>query len=336
MNLTYNTFRLVLKDTFTLSHGSYQYRDTFIVTLSKDGIEGLGEATVIPYLGVSLDGLEQRFKEVQPSISQFKWDHPEELWKKAHDHLQNDSFLQSAIDCAAWDWYGKKEGKPVRELLELDGADLPVSSYTIGLGTIEEMSRKMKAAPWPIYKIKVASVEDLQLVTQLRSDTDAVFRLDANCSWSAEQLYENYEKLKALNVDLLEQPLPVGNENQLDKSRLKSDIPIIADESCSGPDDVAKCKTWFDGVNIKLMKCGGISPALEMIRKAKSMGLKVMGGCMTESSVGISAMAHLAPLFDYIDLDGAALLANDPAEGVVVNKGVIEFPDRPGLGCRMI
>ncbi|TVR88612.1 MAG: dipeptide epimerase [Saprospirales bacterium] len=333
MKLSFATYRLELKDTFTISHGSYEYRDTMIVELERDGIKGYGEATVIPYLGVSLEGLKKKFNEVADTLSTADWAWPEDLWKIAEPKLRGHSFLLSAIDCAAWDWFGKKKGRSVRGILKMKDGSTPISSYTIGYGTFEEMKRKMDAAPWSIYKIKLSSRNDLELVKKLRETNDAVFRIDANGSWDPHYLYEDYSTLKDLNVDLIEQPLPVGMENNLDKSRHSSSVPVIADESCSRPGDVAKCMQWFDGINIKLMKCGGITPALEMIRRAKSLGLKVMGGCMTESSVGISAMAHLSPLFDYVDLDGAALLSNDPAGGVVVDRGNIEFPDTPGLGC---
>ena len=333
MKLELFSYRLELKDTFTISHGSYQYRDTFILKISKDNQYGLGEATIIPYLGLSPEKLKAAFNRVKEPLSKIKWEHPRELYERAEPLLREDRFLLSAIDCAAWDWYGKSRKASERELLGIETQNVPVSSYTIGHGTLDEMIRKIKLADWPIYKIKTASRKDLDLIDQLRKETDAPFRIDANCSWEAEYLYSDYEALKDLKVDLLEQPLPIGKETVQQKSLHSPELPVIADESCSEAGDVEKCKPWFDGVNIKLMKCGGISPAIEMIKNAKSLGLKVMGGCMTESSIGISAMAQLSPLFDYIDLDGAALLSNDPATGVKVEKGVIRLLDEAGLGC---
>lgn len=334
-DLTFRSFRLQLKDTFTLSHGSYEFRDTAIIELTKDGVSGLGEATVIPYLGISLEKLKSAFDRVLPSVNNSEWQHPSELWEPMAPLLKNDSFLLSAIDCAAWDWYGKKKGQPVYKILNLNPESIPPTSYTIGRDTEEVMIRKMNAQPWPIYKIKISSRADLALIQNLRKVSDSVFRIDANCSWETESLYSDYEKLLDLNIDLLEQPLPMGREIFQDKSKHRPGLPIIADESCSVPEDVKKCAPWFDGVNIKLMKCGGITPALKMISLAKEQGLKIMGGCMTESSIGIAAMAHISPHFDYLDLDGAMLLANDPATGVKTADGKVYLQDLPGLGCQL-
>ncbi|TVR75962.1 MAG: dipeptide epimerase [Saprospirales bacterium] len=335
MKLDLFSYRLELKDTFTISHGSYQYRDTFILKITKNEYYGLGEATIIPYFGLSPEKLKSAFERVKEALSKFKWEHPLELYQKAEPLLKEDRFLLSAIDCAAWDWFGKSRKATVRELLGIDSSHVPVSSYTIGHGSLEEMTRKIQWANWPIFKIKTASRKDLDLIHQLRKETNAIFRIDANCSWDAQHLYRDYEALKDLNIDLLEQPLPMGQETAQQKKWHNPELPIIADESCSEASDVIKCQPWFDGINIKLMKCGGISQALEMIKNARSLNLKVMGGCMTESSIGISAMAQLSPLFDYIDLDGAALLANDPATGVRVINGVIHFSEEAGLGCSL-
>lgn len=334
-DLTFRSFRLQLKDTFTLSHGSYEYRDTAIIELTRNGVSGLGEATVIPYLGISLKKLKSAFDRVLPSVKNCEWQHPLELWDSLASLLKNDSFLLSAIDCAAWDWYGKKKGQPVYKLLDLNPSSIPLTSYTIGRDTEEVMIRKMNAQPWPIYKIKISSRADLALIQNLRKVSDSVFRIDANCSWEKDSLYTDYEKLADLNIDLLEQPLPMGQEIYQDKSKHRNDLPIIADESCSVPEDVEKCAPWFDGVNVKLMKCGGITPAIKMIAKARDNGLKIMGGCMTESSIGITAMAHISPHFDYLDLDGAMLLSNDPATGVHIADGKVYIPDSPGLGCQL-
>ena len=335
ITLEFRSFRLNLKDVFTLSHGSYEYRDTAIVTMRSGDLYGIGEATVIPYLGVSLPKLKSAFERVKSQLESFSWENPGELYQQAAPLLAEDSFLLSAIDCAAWDLYGKRQDKPVYELLGLNPTAIPLTSYTIGRDTEEVMKRKMEVMPWPIYKIKISSGQDLELIKNLRKASDSTFRIDANCSWEPDRLYSHYRELSELNVDLLEQPLPLGQEVQQDKSKHRRDLPVIADESCSGIEDVEKCADWFDGINIKLMKCGGITPALEMIKRARELGLKTMGGCMTESSVGIAAMAHISPHFDYLDLDGALLLANDPARGVTIDAGKIRVPNKPGLGCEL-
>lgn len=336
MKLSYSTHRLVLKDKFTISHGSYDFRDTFILKMRALGHWGFGEATVIPYLGVSLKGLIADFKKIAPEVEKMKWDHPEDLWPQINSLIPENTFLKSAIDCASWDCYGKSLDKPIYRLLELDPTKCPVSSFTIGHGSEEEMKRKIKNSNWPVFKIKTSSDEDIELIKKLREVTEKPFWIDANCSWESNSLYEHYHTLNTLKVELLEQPLPIGGESAQKKELHSPSLPLIADESCRVPEDIPKLAPWFDGVNIKLMKCGGISPALKMIQKAKSMGLLVMGGCMTESSIGISAMSHLSPLFDFLDLDGAVLLSNDPAAGTKVRDGMVQISDRSGLGCTLL
>ena len=333
--LNHHIFRLELKNTFTISHGSYDFRDTMIVSLEKEGITGLGEATVIPYLGVSVDKLENSIQKIVPLIKNLKWSQPSELWEQLSPHLEDDCFLLSAIDSAAWDWYGKKQNKPVWDLLGAVPENAPLSSYTIGKDSPEIMALKMDSTPWPVYKIKIASGADMDLIRKLRQTNDSIFRIDANCSWKVDEVYSLYAGLKELNVDLLEQPLPIGQDFHLKKELHDPSIPVFADESCSALADIEKLAPYYDGINIKLMKCGGITPALEMIKEAKAQGVQIMGGCMTESSVGISAMAQLAPFFDYLDLDGALLLSNDPAEGIKVKMGKVILSDAPGLGCRL-
>lgn len=333
--LKHHIFRLELKNTFTISHGSYEYRDSMIVLLEKEGISGLGEATVIPYLGVSVDKLQNSIQKIVSLIKNMQWSQPSELWEQLSPHLENDSFLLSAIDCAAWDWYGKKHNKSVWNLLGAVPENAPLSSYTIGKDSPEIMALKMDNTPWPVYKIKIASGADMDLIRKLRQTNDSIFRIDANCSWKVDEVYSLYAGLKELNIDLLEQPLPIGQDMHLKKELHDPSIPVFADESCSALADIEKLAPYYDGINIKLMKCGGITPALEMIKEAKAQGIQIMGGCMTESSVGISAMAQLAPFFDYLDLDGALLLSNDPAEGVKVKMGKVILSDAPGLGCRL-
>jgi len=190
----------------------------------------------------------------------------------------------------------------------------------------------MKDLPWPIYKIKLGTKNDLQIVKELRKHSNSIFRIDANCGWTVSETIKNSIELKKLGVEFIEQPLAIedwkGSKFLLNNSHL----PIIADESCVIESDIEKCFDHFHGVNIKLMKCGGLTPAKRMLKKAKLLGLTTMVGCMTESSVGISAIAHLAPILDYIDMDGALLLKNDIATGVTLENGTIVFSELTGTG----
>jgi L-alanine-DL-glutamate epimerase-like enolase superfamily enzyme len=198
------------------------------------------------------------------------------------------------------------------------------------------MESKLQEAPgWPIYKIKLGTSHDLDIVRALRRHTDAVFRIDANCGWGPDETIENSRVLKTLGVEFIEQPLPVGRWDDQREVHDDSALPIMADESCQVVDDVARCAGYFHGINIKLVKCGGLTPARRMIDEARRQGLRVMVGCMTESTVGISAIAQLLPLLDYVDMDGAVLLAEDIADGVRVVRGQCEFPPVPGNGVTL-
>jgi len=209
----------------------------------------------------------------------------------------------------------------------------PTTNYTIGIANIDTMVTKMKERPWPIYKIKLGTENDLQIIKELRKCTDAIFRIDANCAWSAEETIDNAPQLKDLGVEFIEQPLKADNWEGMEKVMPHCVLPVIADESCIVEDDVEKCALHFNGINIKLTKCGGLTPALRMIKKAKALGLKVMVGCMTESSVGISAIAQLLPQLDYVDMDGALLLKEDIANGVQIkDDGSLIFPKLGGSG----
>ena len=238
---------------------------------------------------------------------------------------------------AAHDLYGKLLGKPLYEIWGTTTEHYPITNYTIGLDTVENMVAKMKEKPWPVYKIKLGTDKDIVIIKALRAHTSSVFRIDANCAWTAEETIHNAPLLKELGVEFIEQPLDANNWEGMEKVQHHSVLPVIADESCQSEKDVERCALHFNGINIKLTKCGGLTPALRMISRAKELGLKVMVGCMTESTVGISAIAQLLPQLDYVDMDGAMLLKKDIAEGVrIIEGGVVKFPETGGSGIRLI
>jgi L-alanine-DL-glutamate epimerase-like enolase superfamily enzyme len=194
----------------------------------------------------------------------------------------------------------------------------------------------MRAMPgWPVYKIKLDASGGLDLVKTLRKETDAVFRVDANCSWSADRVLDYAAQLAELNVELIEQPLVAEAYEAMKQLKGRSPIPLMADESCQVEADVNACIESFDAINIKLVKCGGLTPARRMIARARQNGLKIMVGCMTESSIGISPGVHLLPLLDFADLDGALLLVEDIAVGLEWKLGRCELPTQPGLGVKL-
>ncbi len=322
-----------MRHTFTIAHGSRDDIDAFIVELQEGEFSGFGEATPIPYYGVTAESMQQRLTDLKGIIENYPLEKPEDFWTFMYPHLKDDSFAHCALDMAAWDLWGKKQGKALHEIWELDTNHSPLSNYTIGIDTIEKMVEKMKEFDFPIYKIKLGTNQDVEIVKELRKHTDAVFRVDANCAWNVQETIENAKAFSSLGVEFIEQPLEKDAYDEMLEIKRHSVLPVIADESCIVEEDVNKCFQRFDGVNIKLAKCGGITPALRMIKEAKSLGLKVMCGCMTETSIGISAIAQLAPLLDYVDMDGSLLIANDPAVGVYLENGRAIYPQINGIGA---
>lgn len=336
MNLHVQGFDLPLKHRFTIAHQSREVQETLIVRLEDGECYGLGESTTNPFYGMTLDNMQEALENFKPILLGGKWTTPAELWELGKEVFQSNPFAQCALDLAAWDLYTKKQGKKLYEYLDLNPAQIPTTNFTIGIDTVEKMCAKLKEVDWPIYKIKLGTVHDLEIVRELRKHTQSIFRVDANCAWTVDQTIAYSEELAALGVEFIEQPLAKDNLEGMKEVYAQSKLPVIADESCIHESDVETCKGRFHGINIKLVKAGGITPALRMIQQAKSLGMKTMVGCMTESSVGISAIAHIAPLLDYVDMDGAMLLAKDPARGVQISPTAVRFPEGPGIGAELV
>lgn len=336
MKIQLEKYTLHLKHTFSISRESHDFQDTLIVGLSLDGKTGYGEATSNSYYGNTIESMMAEITAIEKEIAVFKLTSPEVF----HSFLVSkglSNFTICALDLAAHDLYGKLLGKPLHEIWGTSIDTYPTTNYTIGIASLDEMVAKMKETPWPIYKIKLGTDNDVAIVKELRQHSDAIFRIDANCAWTAKETIINAPLLKDLGVEFLEQPLKADDWEGMEQVMHQSVLPIIADESCIVESDVEKCALHFSGVNIKLTKCGGLTPALRMINKAKEMGLKVMIGCMTESSVGISAIAQLLPQLDYVDMDGALLLKEDIASGVQIESdGKVIFPTLGGSGITLI
>lgn len=334
MELHLHVVPLRLRHTFTIAHGSLDVQQNLIVELRDGPHRGFGEASTVGYYGNSGPTMAASLEKVRAQIEAEKVDEPSRFWARVAPLLRDDPFALCALDQAAHDLWGRRLGRPVWELWGLDPSRLPPSDYTIGIASIPEMVRKLQEFPhFPVYKIKLGTPDDLAVVRALRAVTSAKFRVDANCAWDAATTLRRVEPLRELGVELIEQPLPAADVAGQREVFASSTLPIIADESCQREEDVARCAGLFHGVNIKLTKAGGLTPARRMIARARELGLSVMVGCMTESSVGISAIGQLLPLMDYADMDGALLLAEDWAEGVRVGgDGRVHFPDAPGLG----
>jgi L-Ala-D/L-Glu epimerase len=336
MELILRAYNLKLKHTFTISRESIDEQPSLIVELKRDELSGYGEATSNPYYHITVPMMIADLEKIRPIIESTTNETPEVFWAKLHSYLKEDMFALCALDMAYTDLYARKQGKKLYELWGYSTEKNPLTDYTIGIATIEKMVSKMKELPWPIYKIKLGTQEDIAIVKALRQHTDAVFRIDANCGWSVDETIKNSIELKKLGVEFLEQPLKADDWEGHAEVFKHSALPIIADESCIIEEDVAKCYQHFHGVNVKLVKCGGLTPGRRMLQEAQKLGLKTMVGCMTESSVGISAIAHLLPLLDYVDMDGALLLSEDIATGITLDYGKIHYPNVNGTGVTLI
>ena len=296
------------------------------------GFSGYGEAPAITYYNIPVEKMIEDLESKKMLVEKFAFTEPERYWHYLHHLFPQNNFLVCALDIAAWDLYGKIRRQPLYKLWDLQMDKTPLTDYTIGIDTIDKMVAKMKEKPWPIYKIKVGTDQDIEIVTALRKHTDAILRVDANAAWTADEALAKLPALKDLGVELVEQPLAKDDWEGMKKLYEASPLPLIADESCVKEEDVQKCHGHFHGINIKLTKCSGITPARRMISTARSLGMKVMIGCMNESTVGSAAIAHLMPLLDYVDMDGPLLLAEDVATGLQYDDGKVSCSDAPGLG----
>ncbi len=332
MKVSYKTYNLPFKYPFTISKGTKTHQPTFIVQLEFFGVKGYGEAPAISYYNIPVEQMVSDLEMKKNFVEKFSFSDTERYWHYLHHLFPNNPFLVCALDMAGWALYGKLKRKQLHELWGLDITKAPLTDYTIGIDNIETMVKKMKEKPWPVYKIKVGTADDIEMVTALRAETNAIFRVDANAGWTLEEALHKIPLLEKLGVEFVEQPLAKDNWEDMRILYKRSPLPLIADESCVKEDDVIKCIDHFHGINIKLTKCSGITPARRMISKAKELELKVMVGCMNESSIGTAAIAQLAPMLDYVDMDGPLLLLEDIATGVTFDNGKIVYREGPGLG----
>ena len=339
MKITVHAHNLPLKNPFRVAHGSRTEQPTLIVELrDANGYTGLGEAPMTSYYGLRSETCATYLHNLAPAFAPLETLDPQAL----HELLDEAAptihpFLRCALDVAAHDLYAKRQGTRLGELWGTGPATTP-TCYTIGLADIPTMVAKLRAKPWPVYKIKLGGGDDdLAIIRALRTETDSPFYVDANTGWSADQAIAYSHILKPLGVIFIEQPLPVADTAGQARVKAESALPVFADESCQVLADVDQCGELFHGINIKVVKCGGLLPARRMIARARELGIGVMAGCMTESSVGISAIAQLLPELDYADLDGAMLLAEDPAVGVTFDArtGTVLYPERAGTGAEM-
>ena len=325
---------LELKHAFNIANNSRTTTPAVIVEIEQDGITGYGEAAMPPYLGESQETAAAFLRQADlrrfPDLFQL-----EEILPAIDALAPGNTAAKAAVDIALHDWIGKKLGAPWHRIWGLDPAKAPVTSFTIGLDTAEIVRQKTReAAPYKIIKVKLGRDTDRMMIETIRSVTDAPITVDANQGWTdrADAL-KKIEWLATQGVLFIEQPMPKAQLDDTAWLRERSPLPLIADESCQRLADVARLRGVFDGINIKLMKCTGLREAHKMITLARALGLKVMLGCMTETSCAISAAAQLSPLVDWADLDGALLIRNDLFDGATIVDGRITLTNHPGIGA---
>lgn len=336
MNVGYKAINLPFKYPFTISKGTKTHQPSLLASIEFRGFKGYGEAPAINYYNITVEQMIEDIEKKKMFIEKFAFTEPERYWHYLHHLFPQNPFLVCALDIATWDMVGKMYRKPLHELWGFKPhGEMAICDYTIGIDTVEKMVEKMKEKPWPIYKIKVGTPNDIETVKALRENTDAVFRVDANAGWTLEEALVKIPQLKELGVEFVEQPLAKDDWEGMKVLYKESPLPLVADESCVFEQDVEKCLNHFHGINIKLTKCSGLTPALRMIKQAKSLDLKVMVGCMNESTIGSAAIAHLLPALDYVDMDGPLLLNEDVATGIEYDYGKVKIPTAPGLGITL-
>jgi len=334
MYLSYEPITLTLETPFRIAHGTSEARHNVLVRISDGQHEGIGEAAPVRQhhetQALVLDYLASLVPNWPPT------DDPFQLEETLAALPPGSQAARAALDIALHDLVGKKLGVPLYRLFGLNPERAPQTSYTIGLGTVEEVQAKARAAAadFSILKLKLDhdTQHTLALVRAVRAVTDARLVADANCAWTQDQALQLLPVLADLGLEWIEQPLAEENLDGLHRVHQASPLPIFADEPVRTARDIPRLAGYVDGVNIKLHKAGGLREALRMIAVARAHDLQVMLGCMVETSVGITAAAHLAPLVDWADLDGNLLVTNDPFVGVRVEQGHLVLPDGPGLG----
>ena len=336
MKVSAKTYALPLLHPFGIARETRTIQRTFIVALTYKGHTGYGEATENAYYEVTIEKLQTIWEDIRSYLENLSPIYPPSIWKTILKKTNNCRFLTAAIDEALWDLTGKLKGIRTIDLLFSRYQNFPVSSYTIGIDSIDVMQQKILENPWPVYKIKLGTIHDEEILQALRKVTDKPFRIDANAAWDYNKTKKLLPFLTKIGVELVEQPLPAGAYKDMERLKEISPLPFFADESCVTEKDLEKTFQSFHGINVKLTKAGGITPAFYMYQKAEKYHKLKMIGCMTESTVGISAAAQLLPAVDVADLDGPLLLAQDIAQGIRVQANGYFFPNIPGNGVKMI
>lgn len=338
LKMTFFPYELKLKHVFTVSSFSRTTTPDVQVEIVYDGITGYGEASMPPYLGQSVESVTTFLKKV--NLEQFSDPFQlDDILAYVDSLSKGDTAAKAAIDIALHDLVGKLLGAPWYKIWGLDKAKTPSTTFTIGIDTPEVVKQKTLevAGQFNVLKVKVGRDNDKEMIETIRSVTDLPIAVDANQGWKDRQkALDMIFWLKEKGIVMVEQPMPVAQLDDIAWITQQSPLPIFADESVQRLGDVLPLKGAFSGINIKLMKCTGMREAWKMYTLAKAIGMRVMVGCMTETSCAVSAAAQLSPVVDFADLDGNLLISNDRFKGMEVVKGKITLNDRPGIGLEKI
>lgn len=332
---------LPLKHVFTTSRNSFSVVRTIIVELEQDGLRGHGEAYEDIYYGAEIEQMIERIEASREKIEPYALADPTAFWRHLAPTLEKNSFARNAVDCAACDLWGKMKNKPLWKAWGLSLDNLPLSSYSIGLDSLVRIEERFDEMPdWPIYRIKLGDPLDMDILKMLRGKTLSPFQVDMNGGWDVDTAIKRIPDLVDLGVVLIEQPLPADDFEGMEKlkkmmKKKQIEIPIFADESWKTEEDLDRCVGLFDGINIKLVKCGGLTPARQLIAKAKHLGFKLSSSNSIESTVGVSAVAQLAPMLDYIAVDGPLLIEKKVGTGVSLERGKLIYPKENGTGVKV-
>ena len=337
MKLSFTKYRIFLKHPFGISRSSNNWYDIVLLFLQDGNIIGRGEAAPSIRYNESTEKILSVLKR-GINIPQSENMNLEEMQNFIYPQLENIKSLQAAFSMALWDWWSQKKNMPLWKILDCKNSNSLETSFTIAIGRIEEIERKIiEADPYNILKVKLGTPnDDKKIIKEIRKFTDKVIRVDANEGWDFDTSVEMCNLLDDQNVEFVEQPIPANDLEKSEKLTRLSPLDIYADENSRFSSDIIKIKDSFNGINIKLMKCGSIEEALEMVMLAKNYNLKIMLGCMVETSVGITAAASIASVVDKVDLDGNLLIKNDPFEGLKVVNGKISLPNSDGLGLKLL
>ena len=327
------TIDLRLRHPWTIARGSSIRKTNVLTRLRCGGVVGIGEAAPNGRYGEDAESVLRALESLAPLVG----DDParlDEILDRIEAALPGRNAAKAAIDIALHDWAGRSDGSPLWRRFGADPSQTPATSMSIGIDDVGVMQQRVReASAFQVLKIKLGTPGDREIVEGIRKVTDRPLYVDANEAWvDPETAVEMVRWLHGMGVVLVEQPLPAADLEGARRVRDRVDLPIIADEAVLTVADIPPLQGAYDGINVKVQKAGGLRMAQRMIDAARARGMRVMLGCMIETSVGITAAAHLSPLVDYADLDGHLLLANDPFRGVLLRDGRLVLPDRPGLG----